>query len=68
MQLHGFGLKLTALMFSAIRRQLYSADSMAWSYAARMAGRSPNDWREAKAFERRIRYGGKKLIQGELFA
>jgi len=27
-----------------------SADSMAWSYAARKEGRNPNDWREAKSF------------------
>lgn len=68
LRLHGFGLKLTALMFSAIRRQLHSADSMAWSYAARMAGRNGNDWREAKAFERRILAGGSMPMQADMFA
>lgn len=53
-RLHGFGLKITALMEGAIRDMLHTADSMAWSYAARMAGRSPNDWREASAFTTRI--------------
>lgn len=52
--LHGFGVKLTALMFAAIRRLLATADSMAWSFAARMAGRSANDWREALRFRRRV--------------
>ena len=33
--LHGFGVKLLALMFAAIRRHLASADSMAWSFAAK---------------------------------
>ena len=53
-RLHGFGLKVTALMEGAIRDLLHTADSMAWSYAARMAGRSSNDWREAAAFAARI--------------
>lgn len=50
---HGFGVKLTALQSAIVRRVLYSADSMAWSFAARKLGRNPNDWREAKEFERR---------------
>lgn len=29
---------------------LYSADSMAWSFAARRRGGNANDWREAQAF------------------
>ena len=51
---HGFGLKITALQHGGIRSILATGDSMSWSYAARMAGRNGNDWREAKAFERRI--------------
>lgn len=66
LRLHGFGLKLTALMFAIIRRLLTSADSMAWSYNARMNGRNGNDWREAKAFEQRILAGGSRPMQGEL--
>ncbi len=54
LRLHGFGLKKTALADPAIRRMLWSADSMAWSFAARREGRNANDWREAKRFERSI--------------
>lgn len=54
LRLHGFGLKATALSSAIVVDCLYSADSMAWSYAARMEGRNANDWREAKAFEKRI--------------
>lgn len=54
LQLHGFGLKTTALSSSVVRAALYSADSMAWSFAARRQGRNANDWREAKRFESRI--------------
>lgn len=49
--LHGFGLKKTALLDPSVRGHLHSADSMAWSYAARKEGRNRNDWREAAAFE-----------------
>lgn len=48
--LHGFGLKATALGHSLVRHLLHSADSMAWSFAARRSGRSPNDWREAASW------------------
>lgn len=50
LRLHGFGVKLTALASSVVRVCLHSADSMAWSFAARQQGRSANDWREARAF------------------
>lgn len=46
--LHGFGLKTTALAHPLVRSLLHTADSMAWSYAARINGRNANDWREAK--------------------
>ncbi len=48
LRLHGFGLKMTALAFEPIRELLHTSDSMAWSYHARMHGRSGNDWREAQ--------------------
>ena len=48
LRLHGFGLKMTALAFAPIRELLHTSDSMAWSYHARMHGRSGNDWREAQ--------------------
>lgn len=54
LRLHGFGLKFTALQSPMIRSALYSADSLAWSFAARYEGRNPNDWREAMAYTRRI--------------
>lgn len=54
LRLHGFGLKLTAIARTNISNLLYSADSMAWSFAARKEGRNANDWREAKDYENRI--------------
>ena len=53
-RLHGFGLKTTALADPAIRNMLHSADSMAWSFAARWEGRNRNDWREARAFMEKL--------------
>jgi hypothetical protein len=47
LRLHGFGLKTTALASPLVRSLLHTADSMAWSYAARKQGRNANDWREA---------------------
>ena len=54
LRLHGFGLKATALRSAAVYDLLHSADSMAWSYQARKAGRNANDWREAKRWMRGI--------------
>lgn len=54
LRLHGFGLKTTALVNADICDLLYSADSMAWSYAARKQGRNANDWREAEKFAKGI--------------
>ncbi len=48
--LHGFGVKTTALSSSIVRNCLHSADSMAWSFAARKHGRDANSWIEAKSF------------------
>lgn len=53
--LHGFGLKTTALSSPVVQENLASADSMAWSFAARRQGRDGNDWREAKVFSERIK-------------
>lgn len=60
--LHGFGVKVTALMHSGVRAMLHSADSMAWSLAARKAGRSPNDPAEAHAFVARVRAAAAQAI------
>jgi hypothetical protein len=54
LRLHGFGLKITALGNKVVRDLLWSADSMAWSFAARRQGRNQNDWREAKAFADKV--------------
>ena len=54
LRLHGFGVKTTALSSGLVRELLYTADSMAWSFAARYERRNGNDWREAKVFEDRI--------------
>lgn len=54
LRLHGFGVKTTSLAYAAVRDRLYSADSMAWSFAARYEGRNRNDWREAKRFAERV--------------
>ncbi|HEY8360240.1 MAG TPA: hypothetical protein VIL30_22530, partial [Ramlibacter sp.] len=44
----------TALSDPLVRSMLHTADSMAWSFAARREGRSPNDWREAVAWTAQI--------------
>jgi hypothetical protein len=54
LRLHGFGIKLTALRDDRVRALLASADSAAWSYAARREGRNANDWREAAAYVSRV--------------
>lgn len=54
LRLHGFGLKITSLASGVVRDCLYSADSMAWSFAARKNGGDANDWQEAAKFLRRI--------------
>lgn len=50
LRLHGFGVKKSSLKHPDIRSMFFSADSMAWSYAARKQGRDQNDWREAAKF------------------
>lgn len=54
LRLHGFGVKGTALANPLVRELLATADSMAWSYAARKQGRNQNDWREGRAWAERI--------------
>ncbi|KKL79602.1 hypothetical protein LCGC14_2013170 [marine sediment metagenome] len=48
--LHGFGLKSKALTNHAVNEMLFSTDSMAWSYAARMNGHGANDPQNAQAY------------------
>lgn len=54
LRLHGFGLKTTALQSGTVQMLLHSADSMAWSFHARINGRNGNDWREAQRWVGRI--------------
>lgn len=54
LRLHGFGLKTTALGSGLVRSLLHTADSMAWSFAARKSGGNANCWREAAKFLNRI--------------
>jgi len=57
LRLHGFGVKRTALSSAIVRDYLYSADSMAWSFAARREGRNANSYHEAMAYDRIISGG-----------
>jgi hypothetical protein len=66
LQLHGFGLKSTALSSWIVRELLHTADSMAWSFSARKQGRNANDWREARAWTDRINCSSEP-IQRTLF-
>lgn len=54
LQLHGFGLKTTAIAMPLVRSLLHSADSMAWSLDARRGGRNQNDFREAIRWAEKI--------------
>jgi hypothetical protein len=53
-QLHGFGLKITALRVPRVRELLYSADSMAWSYNAMKNRRDWNALEEPRNFKQRV--------------
>jgi hypothetical protein len=54
LRLHGFGLKTTALSNGRVFDMLHSADSMAWSFAARREGRNANDPAEGIRWASRI--------------
>ena len=54
LRLHGFGVKISSLALQLVRDLLFSADSMAWSFAARMEGRDGNDPREAQRYQKRV--------------
>jgi hypothetical protein len=54
LRLHGFGATLTALQSPLVQSLLYTADSMAWSFAARREGRDSNSKHEAHAFVARV--------------
>jgi hypothetical protein len=54
LRLHGFGVKTTSLAHPLVRSLLETADSMAWSFHARINKRNGNDWREAKRWAENI--------------
>lgn len=56
LRLHGFGVKVTALADPEICASFATADSMAWSFAARREGRGPdaNRWQEARCWLDRL--------------
>jgi hypothetical protein len=54
LRLHGFGVKLTSLKDPAIAAMLYSADSMAWSFAARKRNGDQHSLSVAREFEREV--------------
>lgn len=62
LRLHGFGIKTTALANPIIRSVLHTADSMAWSFHARINGRNANDWREAKRWTNNISARSSQLV------
>lgn len=67
LKLHGFGLKTTSLLDNYITSLIYSADSMAWSYAARREHRNPNSFIEALSFYNKvINSKGKRIHQFSL--
>lgn len=54
LRLHGFGVKTSALKDPLMNYWFYSADSMAWSYAARRENRDRNSIYEALQFWEKI--------------
>lgn len=61
LRLHGFGIKQTSLSVPAVLDLIDTADSLAWSYAARRKGRNANSWQEAAAFAKRVEHAGRSL-------
>lgn len=54
LRLHGFGVKVTSLSDATVASLLETADSLAWSYAARKNHGDPNSKWVARAWEARI--------------
>jgi hypothetical protein len=70
LQLHGFGLKRTALLRPSIRKLLYSSDSMAWSLASRKQTGDAHEPRAALKYAAEIEslIQAPSFIQNQLFA
>lgn len=54
LQLHGFGIKKTALRVPHVAALLATCDSMAWSFGARINGRDANDASEALSYAKSV--------------
>jgi hypothetical protein len=54
LRLHGFGIKKVSLASGLVHDLLFSADSMAWSFAARYEGRKSHDPNEAIRYAKAI--------------
>jgi hypothetical protein len=54
LQLHGFGIKKTALKAPHVAALLATCDSMAWSFNARINGRNPNGASEALSYAKSV--------------
>ena len=69
LRLHGFGLKIQALRSGTVRALLHSADSMAWSYAARKEDGSEHDPRRALAYAAKMEaiMGQPMFVQHQLY-
>lgn len=68
LRLHGFGIKLEALVRPTVRELLWSSDSMAWSYSGRRDG-DANDPRRALEYAARVEMllEEPSFVQGQLF-
>lgn len=66
LRLHGFGVKITALHDQRVRDLLWSADSMAWSYAARYEGRDGNDINEAIRYVAKVQNQAVQMVFADL--
>jgi len=69
LNLHGFGLKLTALESPTVRSLLYSCDSMAWSFANRFEEGNGHDPRRALEYAAKVEALSSEpsFIQNQLF-
>lgn len=54
LRLHGFGVKFTALKHAGVFEFLDTADSLAWSFAARRKGGDQHSWLTARAYLDRV--------------
>jgi GNAT superfamily N-acetyltransferase len=68
LRLHGFGVKRTALLHPGVRAMFATADSMAWSFAARAQGHDYEDGIHADVFELVMKESGLSFPEAVEFA